>query len=251
MSKQFTKLIEKAKSKFCNTNCTKDNQFFNESSYVPVTKVNCITPIRIKIDDQKNKKVLKKTNGRINLFKESNHNQQENEISMNISQFPMLTATPETTRVINHLQYKYIEETTENDIGSETSDYGSYSNELYESFTLSNNETRFSQMEQDSFGFNSSDFQQANSKMFQETDDDDVIESVVSELYVCRISFSASTERELTIEFSERLELISSTIHKHDNLCLVKNIQTQECGFVPKYSICKLSQFLSDMKLLN
>ncbi|CAF1051835.1 unnamed protein product [Brachionus calyciflorus] len=230
MSKQFTKLIEKAKSKFCNNNCTKVNQFLNESTYITVTKVNCITPIRIQNDEQKNKKVMKKTIGRINLFKESNHYQQENEISINISQFPMLTTTPETTRVINQVSYKDIDDKN----GSETSDYGSYSNELYESFTLSSNETRFSQMEQDSF-----------------ESDDEVDESVVNELYVCRISYTASTERELTIEFSERLELISSTIHRHNDLCLVKNIQTQECGFVPKYSICKLSQFLSDMKLLN
>ncbi|CAF0916338.1 unnamed protein product [Brachionus calyciflorus] len=248
MSKQITKLIEKAKSKFCNNICTKDNQFLNESTYITVTKVNCITPIRIQNDEETNKKVLKKTNGRINLFKESN--QQENEISMNISQFPMLTTTPETTRVKNQTSHKNIDETNENDIGSGTSDYGSYSNELYESFTLSSNETRFSQMEQDSFGFNSNDFQQANSKMFEESYNE-VDVSVVNELYVCRISYIASTERELTIEFSERLELISSTIHKHNDLCLVKNIQSQECGFVPKYSICKLSQFLSDMKLLN
>ncbi|CAF0952726.1 unnamed protein product [Brachionus calyciflorus] len=270
MSKQMNKFIEKAKSKLCNglslNVCIKANQTSNESTYLPVTKVDFITPVKVQ---QTPVKVLKKSTATVNLFKKSpNKVSQLEQTTMNISQFPMLINSPEINQKVARTCIEsstiftdeeqspsmsgiYRQDSLETQLESTTSDYGSnlssaFSNVMYESPQCQNhNSTRFSQMEQDSFGFISNDFHSANTNMFTE----DIHES--NELYVCCVSYSALNQSELSIEFSERLELIQGSEYKYKDFCLVKNVITNESGYVPKYSICLLSQFLSDMKILT
>ncbi|RNA11867.1 hypothetical protein BpHYR1_045051 [Brachionus plicatilis] len=249
MPNQITKLLEKAKSKFSTGFCgTQDHM--NQSTYISVTKVNVVTPVKI----NPQQKTLKKSVARANLFNDKSICVCD-QSTINISQFPLLISTPERNKTLESISQ--FDSTGSEIFESTTSDYGSnvstaYSNVLYESPQCRQNTTPFSQMEVESFGFGSNDFCSANSLLFEQ--DQSLSESsqeqqldLEKEIFVCKVSYTAKTKNELSIKFSDRLLVIKEDL----NSCYVKNVLTNECGFVPNFTICKLFQFLSDIKQLT
>jgi hypothetical protein len=67
-----------------------------------------------------------------------------------------------------------------------------------------------------------------------------------SDLFVCCVSYEAMSPNELTVEFSERLKLVQNNSDNH--LCLVQNIQTGVYGFIPKYCVVPVSMFLRNVQ---
>ncbi|RNA11863.1 hypothetical protein BpHYR1_045045 [Brachionus plicatilis] len=148
MPNQITKLLEKAKSKFSTGFCgTQDHM--NQSTYISVTKVNVVTPVKI----NPKQKTLKKSVARANLFNDKSIGVCD-QSTINISQFPLLISTPERNKTLESITQ--FDSTGSEIFESNTSDYGSnvstaYSNVLYESPQCRQNTTPFSQMEVESF----------------------------------------------------------------------------------------------------
>jgi len=124
-----------------------------------------------------------------------------------------------------------------------------FSNQLYQSpeinstrqqlnFVDFSNETEL----QPSFGMDSNDFQSVNPSFFGES-----IQEHKSVVFVCCISYKAKEHTELNLEFSERVCVLNETA----DMYLVQNIAKNKCGYVPKYCITTLNQFLEDLKYLN
>lgn len=63
-------------------------------------------------------------------------------------------------------------------------------------------------------------------------------------LYVCCISYQAKLQGDLNLLFSDRVKLI----HMNDDFALVEHIVTRKCGYVPRFCISTMNQFLSQVK---
>jgi hypothetical protein len=124
-----------------------------------------------------------------------------------------------------------------------------FSNQLYQSPEINStrqalnfvdlcNETEL----QPSFGIDSNDFQSVNPSFFENS-----IQEHRPAVFVCCIAYKAKEHTELNLEFSERVCVLNEIA----DLYLVKNIANNKCGYVPKYCITTLNQFLKDLKYLN
>ncbi|CAF0759414.1 unnamed protein product [Brachionus calyciflorus] len=287
MSKQFTKIISKITNglKFnectkCNeTSITVDQTMTTNSQASKAYQIQCPnTPVK----SISNSNLLKKNEAKSKLVLDQTvFNEECNNLTMNISEFPLLEITPEKKRqivsstfikndslLIENISDKSpsLSQILENDECENQYEHSScinaFSNNLYESpvvqtsrfneTALSNDHTRFSQIYQESIGFHSNDFQSAKSILFEAESINETNNRLQDEeLYVCCISYDALTEHELSIEFSERLQVYPHSNKYYRDFYLVKNITTQECGFVPAYCICKLFVFLKDIKKLS
>lgn len=95
----------------------------------------------------------------------------------------------------------------------------------------------------------SADFRTANSNMFTMDESSNSVNNV-SDLYICRISYTARSPAELTIRFTDRLKLVQVSPSNPD-WCLVQNVDTSLYGFVPMNCILEATLFMSDLKHLN
>lgn len=66
-------------------------------------------------------------------------------------------------------------------------------------------------------------------------------------LYVCCVEYKARIQGDLTLNFADRVKLI----HMNAEHCLVENILTRQCGYVPRYCVATMEQFLRQVKYLN
>lgn len=66
-------------------------------------------------------------------------------------------------------------------------------------------------------------------------------------LYVCCIAYKPKIQGDLNLAFADRVKLI----HMNDDYALVENILTKQCGYVPRFCISTMSQFLTELKYLN
>lgn len=248
MPSQLTKLIEKAKTKLTYGLCGSNDQDQNQSTYISMTKVDFQTPVKC----TNQTKTLKKNRARLNLFNEKNDQSDKfscDQSTLDISKFPFLITSPQLNDTFSFAQFESSEifESTTSDYGSNIS--SAFSNVLYESPECRQNTTRFSQMEIVSFGFDSKDFQSANSLLFAENEFSSECNqsNINQDIFVCKLSYEAKSSKELTINFSDRL----AVLNENEQICFVKNIITNQYGFVPCNTICKLSEFLSDIKQLT
>lgn len=123
----------------------------------------------------------------------------------------------------------------------------------------------------DSFGFHTTDFQTADSKLFE----NDALERVSvrqsqrsqarsqsksnkstedkdansDDIYICCLGYQAKSPTELSIEFTDRLKLVQQ--QEDWDYCLVQNVATKKYGYVPKSCISELNTFLHDLKYLR
>ena len=65
-----------------------------------------------------------------------------------------------------------------------------------------------------------------------------------SKFFVCCINYDARIEGDLTLRFTDRVKLI----HANKDFALVKNLFTEKCGWVPRYCIQAIAEFLEDIK---
>lgn len=162
---------------------------------------------------------------RDSLSNESNYNfntsQSYEENTLSISQFPMLIFSPQRQF---HDKYKK-ENTPFNNVP--INNQLAFSNNLYKSPPMTKR------------------------KKYIETLRDKRIDLSLQEVYVCCISYKALNKCEMSIDFMDRFELISQNHYIYSDLCFVRNMITNQSGFVPKYTLCKLSEFLNDMRNLK
>jgi hypothetical protein len=83
--------------------------------------------------------------------------------------------------------------------------------------------------------FDSNQFHSVKSSFFNDKQDQE------NELFVCTIPYQAKFQGDLNTNYSDRVKLIHSNI----DYCLVQNISTKQCGYIPKISIILLSNFLN------
>ena len=91
----------------------------------------------------------------------------------------------------------------------------------------------------DSQSFNSIDsnqFHSVKSSFFN-----DKQEQENEQIFVCTIPYQAKFQGDLNTNYSDRVKLI----HSNKDYCLVQNISTKQCGYIPKISIILLSNFLN------
>ena len=69
-----------------------------------------------------------------------------------------------------------------------------------------------------------------------------------SDIYmVCAVPYLARSEKELSIEFAERLKLVQVS----PDWCLVQSFTTERYGYVPSGSLLTVEQFLNDVRYLT
>lgn len=156
----------------------------------------------------------------------------DEETTLNISKFPMLKISTQ-----RKLSDNYKNEPTFNiasgsalslaDVNTQLA----FSNILYESPSLSH------KLSSDKKG-TCSKKQEKNALPFED-------------IYVCCISYTALNKCEISIDFMDRFEIISIYHYKYSDLCFVRNLCTNQKGFVPRYTLCQLSQFLKDVRKLK
>jgi hypothetical protein len=83
--------------------------------------------------------------------------------------------------------------------------------------------------------FDSNQFHSVKSSFFDDKPEQE------NELYVCTIPYQAKFQGDLNTNYSDRVKLI----HSNKDYCLVQNISTKQCGYIPKISIILLSNFLN------
>ena len=66
-------------------------------------------------------------------------------------------------------------------------------------------------------------------------------------IYVCSMAFHTEERTKLALNFTDRVKIIC----EKGEYCLVENIVTHDCGYVPRVCLTTLRQFLNDMKYLN
>ncbi|RMZ94429.1 hypothetical protein BpHYR1_039544, partial [Brachionus plicatilis] len=206
MSKKISNFVQKAKLKL--TKCIDPS---NESSYASVTQINECTPIKSKSLNHETKK-LKKSRAKLNLLCQKPLEQS----TLNISSLPMLISSPHSEITNNFKQEScYSSKNLFEYSTSSTSDYGSdtqsaFSNAIYES--PANKWPSLSRTLNDSI-------------------EEDVDISIV-EIYICCVAYKAANQSELSTEFMDRFELISKNHYKYNDLCYVRNLSTNQSGYV-------------------
>ena len=126
----------------------------------------------------------------------------------------------------------------------ETTYYNSFTNSLYFLPQQNNSLISSDESSQDTFdesqSFNSIDsnqFHSVKSSFFndkQEQENEEII-------FVCTIPYQAKFQGDLNTNYSDRVKLI----HSNKDYCLVQNISTKQCGYIPKISIILLANFLN------
>ena len=86
-----------------------------------------------------------------------------------------------------------------------------------------------------SFSCDSNQFHSVNSSSFFDKQDNNE-----NEIFVCTIPNKYKFQGDLNLNYSDRVKLI----HSNTDYCLVQNILTKQCDYVPKNSIILLSNFL-------
>jgi hypothetical protein len=66
-------------------------------------------------------------------------------------------------------------------------------------------------------------------------------------IMACCVAFVACSGNELSIDFADRVKVLEWSL----DWCLVQNVLTGKCGYVPADSICPIDQFLNDIEYLK
>jgi hypothetical protein len=111
-----------------------------------------------------------------------------------------------------------------------TSDQSSCNSSYY-----SDQDTLFNNKSHQSFSYDSNQFHSVNLSSFFDKQDNNE-----NEIFVCTIPNKYKFQGDLNLNYSDRVKLI----HSNTDYCLVQNILTNQCGYVPKNSIILLSNFL-------
>jgi hypothetical protein len=88
-----------------------------------------------------------------------------------------------------------------------------------------------------SFSCDSNDFQTIKSSYFDQSS----FEDYENELFVCCIPYHPKIQGDLMLNYSDRVKLI----HANSDYCLVQNIISKQCGYVPSNCITLLNNFLN------
>jgi len=96
-------------------------------------------------------------------------------------------------------------------------------------------ESVFSQYQ--SFSCDSDDFQTIKSSFFEQSS----FEDYGYELFVCCIPYQPKIQGDLSLNYADRVKLI----HANSDYCLVQNIVSKQCGYVPSNCITLLNNFLN------
>jgi hypothetical protein len=88
-----------------------------------------------------------------------------------------------------------------------------------------------------SFSCDSNDFQTIKSSFFEQSSFDDN----ENELFVCCIPYEPMIQGDLNLKYADRVKLI----HANSDYCLVQNIISKQCGYVPSNCITLLNNFLN------
>jgi hypothetical protein len=217
--------------------------------------MNVIDPIRpteySKIET--NNFELKKQKAKINLMNQQPQFQSTRIIENTINDYSSLYFTPcknknNNNKVVSSTMINTNDSSLlTNDLTTsqiETTYYNSFTNSLY--FLPQQNNSLISSDESsqdtidESQSFNSIDsnqFHSVKSSFFndkQEQENEEII-------FVCTIPYQAKFQGDLNTNYSDRVKLI----HSNKDYCLVQNISTKQCGYIPKISIILLSNFLN------
>ena len=185
--------------------------------------------------------------------------QQTPEIKRNISIEPKFQSTriiidnnnslyflPPTTATCNKISSTMINENKTNDNSLITtndlttsiieSNYNSvFTSDQSSCSYYSDQDTLFDNKSQ-SFSCDSNQFHSVNSSSFFDKQDNNEND----EIFVCTIPNEYKFQGDLNLNYSDRVKLI----HSNTDYCLVQNILTKQCGYVPKNSITLLSNIL-------
>lgn len=118
-----------------------------------------------------------------------------------------------------------------------------FSNDSYSSPTKFNSTQSSSAYSTDSSSYDYSSYCSSCSSSGSDTSDSYYQET----LYVCCIAYQPKIQGDLNLAFADRVKLI----HMNDDFALVENIITRKCGYVPRYCISTMTQFLKEVKYLN
>ena len=229
--------------------------------------MNVIDPIRQieynNIETNNNNFELKKQKAKINLMNESINQQpqfQSTRIIDNNNDYSSLYFTP-CNNNNNNNNNKVVSSTmiNTNDSSLLTNDlttsqiestyYNSFTNSLYfippqalmkqqyNSLISSDESNQDTFDESQSFNsIDSNQFHSVKSSFFN-----DKQEQENEQIFVCTIPYQAKFQGDLNTNYSDRVKLI----HSNKDYCLVQNISTKQCGYIPKISIILLSNFLN------
>lgn len=269
MSKQASKLIEKAKHKILTglklNACTRANATLcqndtycciDEGFQVMIEKK---TQVKFLDQNYENRFTMKKQIAKANLIKPGNEISIEETVH-NISELPMLVLTPEKKR--NKVTSTFIEKESIATIMTEDLSLRSPSMSginVLESLTHDSLLTNDSELNE--YSSNAFTNQLYDSPVVTLSRHPDLTEDISrtfysdirppsEEIYICCVSYKAQENGHLSIEFSDRLRLINS-ISNQEEFIIVQNVLTNQVGLVPKDSICTLAQFLDHVKQLK
>ncbi len=82
---------------------------------------------------------------------------------------------------------------------------------------------------------NSQDFKSVNSSFFDHPKDEDV--------YVCIRPYEPKVQGDINLKYTDRVKLL----HSNQEFALVKNLITNNCGYVPISCLINLSQFIKNL----
>jgi hypothetical protein len=216
--------------------------------------MNVIDPIRpteySKIET--NNFELKKQKAKINLMNQQPQFQSTRIIENTINDYSSLYFTPcnnNNNKVVSSTMINTNDSSLlTNDLTTsqiETTYYNSFTNSLYFLPQQNNSLISSDESSQDTFdesqSFNSIDsnqFHSVKSSFFNDKQQQEENEEII---FVCTIPYQAKFQGDLNTNYSDRVKLI----HSNKDYCLVQNISTKQCGYIPKISIILLSNFLN------
>lgn len=205
---------------------------------------NCAkTPVKARLQTTGNNKSLKKQIASAKLqfasFDSETNNNSQIDYS-NISNSPFLYTTPEkmkrklTSTVIqanSSMLSSDLSEITE--VDSDDENRNAYSNNTYYSPLVTATK----------YGNNATQLHSANASHL-----DMSTEQHKDRILVCLIRYEAKKTNEISVEFSDRVKLI----HETEDFYLVQNITNSlKLGYVPKYCLISINQFMNDIKYLK
>ena len=84
-----------------------------------------------------------------------------------------------------------------------------------------------------SYGCKTTEMDSINSGVFLETTENQINNQLSNQVYICVSSYLAKNQGDLTLEYSDKVLLL----HSNNDMCLVQNLNTKQCGYVPSTSI--------------
>jgi hypothetical protein len=218
--------------------------------------MNVIDPIRpieySKIET--NNFELKKQKAKINLMNQQPQFQSTRIIENTINDYSSLYFTPcnKNNKAVSSTMINTNDSSSSslltNDLTTsqiETTYYDSFTNSLYFLPQQNNSLISSDESSQDTFdesqSFNSIDsnqFHSVKSSFFNDKQEEEENEEII---FVCTIPYQAKFQGDLNTNYLDRVKLI----HSNKDYCLVQNISTKQCGYIPKISIILLSNFLN------